>query len=189
MNAFEIQMLYNLRFANMLYFHGRAILLVRNPFSAILSMFRHVHFGFHSSSEMAVKEDILSVFNTEKVHLYFTHKFRNFAAKSILKWRKIIEDWIILGDVIVVHFEDLSDDKIREMKRILEFLHVSPDPHRLTCLKFSTVDIFKRKSKPLPRNPFSEDLSVNIRQHIDYVDSLLLELGHPGIPYNKYKIF
>ena len=173
----------------MLYYHGRAILLVRNPFSAILSMFRHLNFGFHSSSAIAIKEDILSVFKVENVDLYFTNKFQNLAAKSILKWRKIIEDWVILGDIIVVHYEDLQDDKMIEMKRILEFLGVEPDQRRLTCLKYSTVDIFKRRRKQMPGNPFSGNLSKTIRKHIDQMDKLLQEFGHPGIPYNKYSVF
>ena len=177
------------RFANMLYFHGRAILLIRNPFSAILSMFRHVNFGFHSSSHMAVREDISSIFNAERVNLYFTDKFRKFAAKSIKKWKNIIEDWVILGNIIVVHHEDVISDKMEQMQRILDFLEVDPEQQRLACLKFSNVDIFKRKSKPLQRNPFAGELSKRIRQHIDQVDTLLIEFGHPRIPYNKYKIF
>jgi len=177
------------RFANMLYFHGRAVLLIRNPFSAIISMFRHVHFGFHSSSDIAVKEDILNLFKPESVRVFFTRKFRKFASKSILKWRKIIEDWVILGDCLVVHFEDVQEDKLKEIIRIINFLEVNPDHQRLTCLQYSTVDIFKRKSKKMPRSPFSRQLSENIRKHIDQVDQLLQEFGHPGIPYNKYQIF
>ena len=126
---------------------------------------------------------------TWSVHLYFTQKFRKFAAKSILKWKNIIEDWVILGDVIVVHYEDIFSDKIKQMERILEFLQFQTDTRRLNCLRFSTVDIFKRKSNSLPGNPFSGSLSADIKKHIEQVDTLLLESGHPGIPYNKYKLF
>ena len=157
----------------MLYFHGRGILLIRNPFSAILSMFRHIHFGFHSSSDIALKEDILSVFSAENLNLYFTKKFRKFAAKSIQKWRNIIDDWVILGDVIIVHHEDFLSDKMEQMERILKFLRVEPDQQRLSCLKFSTVDMFRRKSRALPENPFSGTLSSTIRQHINQVNYLL----------------
>ena len=177
------------RFANMLYFHGRAILLIRNPFSAILSMFRHINFGFHSSSHIAFREDISSVFNTERVNLYFTEKFRKFAAKSIKKWKNIIKDWVILGNIIVVHHEDVINDKMEQMQRILDFLEVEPGKQRLACLELSNVDIFKRKSKALPSNPFAGELSKIIRQHIDQINSLLIEFGHPKIPFNKYKIF
>ena len=129
------------------------------------------------------------MFKQENVQLYFTQKFRNFATKSILKWRKIIEDWVILGDILVVHYEDVLQDKMKEIKRILKFLQVEPDERRMTCLKQSVVDMFKRKSKKISKSPFSSDLSDIIRQHIDHMDSLLHEFGHPGIPYNKYKIF
>ena len=35
----------------MLYFNGRSILLIRNPFKAIISFFVHVVFGTHSDTE------------------------------------------------------------------------------------------------------------------------------------------
>ena len=78
---------------------------------------------------------------------------------------------------------------MEQMQRILDFLEVEPGKQRLACLELSNVDIFKRKSKALPSNPFAGELSKIIRQHIDQINSLLIEFGHPKIPFNKYKIF
>ena len=74
-----------------------------------------------------MKEDILNVFKLENDDIYFTKKLQTFAANSVLKWRKIIEDWVILGDIIVVHFEDLVDDKMSDVSKMIEYLKVEPD--------------------------------------------------------------
>ena len=173
----------------MLYYHGRTILLIRNPFSAIISAFKHIHFGFHSFSSISVKENILNLFKPENNQIFFSQKFRNFAAKSILKWRKIIDDWVILGDTLVIHYEDVQEDKMREIRRLLRFLSVEPDKDRLACLQYSKVDIFKRKRSKLHTSPYTPELLLTIKSQIDQVDSLLIRFGHPGIPYNKYKLF
>ena len=178
-----------IRFANLLYYNGKAVLLIRNPFSAILSMFRHRHFGFHSTSNLALKEDILGVFYVEKTSLYFTEKFQKFANRAIEKWSTIIEDWVSLGDVVVVHHEDVLEDKIKEMRRILDFLRVKLEASRMNCLEFGNVDIFKRKSRSLPKSPFTRTLNKKIKNHIDRANDLLLKFKHPGIPYNKYKLY
>ena len=97
----------------------------------------------------------------------------------------MIEDWVILGNILVVHYEDVVEDKMKEMKRILEFLNVEPEEKRLSCLQKSNVNIFKRKQHKLNSNPFHGSLSKAIKFHIDYVNDLLLKLRHPTVPYIK----
>ena len=101
----------------------------------------------------------------------------------------MIEDWVILGYVLVVHYEDVVEDKMKEMKRILEFLDVEPEEKRLSCLQESNVNIFKRKSHKLNSNPYQGPLSKVIKFHIDDVNDMLLKFNHPPVPYSKYTSF
>ena len=48
------------------------------------------------------------------------------------------------------------EDKMKEMKRILEFLNVEPEEKRLSCLQKSNVNIFKRKHHKLNSNPINK---------------------------------
>ena len=49
--------------------------------------------------------------------------------------RKIIEDWVFIGDVLVVHFEDVVSDRMREVERILEYQKIDKNEDKLTCIK------------------------------------------------------
>ena len=40
------------RWESLLYFHGRVVFVLRNPFASILSFFRHLTEGVHSNTEL-----------------------------------------------------------------------------------------------------------------------------------------
>ena len=49
----------------MLYFNGRSILLIRNPFKAIISSFVHLVFGTYSDSEFGIIAKEKAIFRKE----------------------------------------------------------------------------------------------------------------------------
>jgi hypothetical protein len=93
----------------------------------------------------------------------------------------IIEHWIILGEVLVVHFEDVVDDKVYEVERVLGFLHTALDKRRMECMKNASLDFYRRRSKIMQQNIFSEQISSSFKKNIDVVNDFLLQFG--GIPY------
>ena len=159
--------------------------MIRNPFKAILSWFRHHEVGPHSTSEISSLA-YKSRERSEDQSIFYTEKFEKFALENIDKWRTLVEDWVILGDVIVVHFETVISDRIGQLERILKFLNLKKNDQRLECLKYCNVDMYKRKSKKLEKSPFSEELRAKINDKINKVNRLLLKYGHAGIPYDKY---
>ena len=106
----------------MVHFNGKGILLIRNPFKAILSAFRHIHFGAHSDSEIKTRINVLGALQSkqDKNKKINVEHFEMYALSHIKLWREIIEHWITLGEVLVVHFEDVVDDKRRPLKPSLE---------------------------------------------------------------------
>ena len=114
--------------------------------------------------------------------------FEKFALSHIKLWREIIEHWVKLGEVFVVHFEDVVDDKVYEVERVLGFLHTALDKRRIECMKYASLDFYRRRSKMMKQNLFSEQLSSIFKKNIDIVNDLLAQFGHRGIPYAKYKL-
>ena len=174
----------------MLHFNGKGILLIRNPFKAILSAFRHIHFGTHSDSEIKTRINVLGALQSKQDEnkMINVKGFEKFALSHIKLWREIIEHWIKLGEVLVVHFEDVVDDKVYEVERVLGFLHTALDKRRIECMKYASLDFYRRRSKMMKQNLFSEQLSSIFKKNIDIVNDLLVQFGHRGIPYAKYKL-
>ena len=86
------------RFVNIVHFNGKGILLIRNPFKAILSAFRHIHFGAHSDSEIKTRMIVLGALQSkqdENKRINVEH-FEKFGLSHIKLWREIIEHWIKL---------------------------------------------------------------------------------------------
>ena len=76
-----------------------------NPFQAILSWYRDNTVGFHSHSDMALLARQHS--SQEDTSIFSSKQFERFTMENIVVWRKIIEDWVIVGDFLVVHFENV----------------------------------------------------------------------------------
>ena len=101
------------RFNNLVYFNGRGILLIRNPFKALISYFRHLIVGFHSGSNVL---NATTRRRREHIGVFYTEEFEVFAYNHVEKWRQIVEDWVTVGNVHVVHFEHVLEDKIGEVE-------------------------------------------------------------------------
>ena len=114
--------------------------------------------------------------------------FETFALRHINLWREIIEHWITLGEVLVVHFEDVVDDKVFEVERVLGFLNTALDKRRMECMKYASLDFYRLRSKMVEQNLYAEKLSSMFKKNIHIANDLLLQFGHRGIPYAKYKL-
>ena len=161
--------------------------MIINPFQSILSWFKHNDVGIHSHSEISE----LSYKHKEKKEdpsIFYTKQFERFALENIEIWRKMIEDWVIIGDILVVHFEDVVRHRMREIERILDFLKIEKNEDKQACLKYCNVDMYKRKPMKLERSPYTAKLRSIIYDSVKKVDSILVEFGHSGIPYSKYTV-
>ena len=165
--------------------------MIRNPFQALVSYYRNRVLGFHSQAVLTSnqREENIGVSanqRRENIGVFYTPEFEEFAYKHVKKWRLVVEDWVKTGDVHVVHFENVLDDKIGELEKMLSFLNLKPDKDRLDCLLQADVNIFKRKSSKLVHSPYSAELARTIQANIETVDRVLVRYGHTGIPHHKY---
>ena len=100
--------------------------------------------------------------------------------------RTVIEDWIRLGNIHVVHFENVLSHRVRELRRILKFLDIKIDQRRMSCVEFCENDMFKRNKDNQTSLQFTEMIKTEIEKNIHFVDQLLGKYGHDRIPFELY---
>ena len=118
----------------------------------------------------------------EEKKAFNVKEFEKFAVIHIKVWREIIENWIKLGEVLVIHFEEVVDDKVAEVERMLIYLNFDKDKRRMECMKYADLNFYRRNSPKLRQNPYTEQLSNIIKNNIDIVNNILVQFGH------KYKL-
>ena len=92
--------------------------------------------------------------------------------------------------LLVVHYEQIRKDPMKEVKKIINFLNIEEDPGRLKCLLKYQNGFFKRKSKPkLSEIPFSRSLRAGIDKIIRSVNLVLVKNGHSSLPTESYNYF
>ena len=100
----------------------------------------------------------------------------------------MIEDWVVLGNVTVVHFENVLTNKTGEIIRIMEFLELNIDADRIQCGAHYSFDMYQRIHQSLETSPFTDKIRRIVNQSILSVDRTLTQYGHTGIPFDKYSI-
>ncbi|XP_068231867.1 uncharacterized protein [Palaemon carinicauda] len=161
-------------------FNKSAILLLRNPYRAILSFHNYLfagHTGFAPITNYRRKD--WSLF----VHLQ---------AKS---WLELAVNWTVMTQpdaFTVLHYETLKKDPVPSLKRAIESRNLLWDPRRMDCLQRAhSYKIFKRKEEFIPEN--LEIFSAKDRDKIDrairYVDYLLRKKGKESLPLHLYEFY
>merc|ERR1712130_465692 len=116
--------------------------------------------------------------STNKADVFFSNQFEEFAKSSLVQWKNTVMDWVVLGKVLVIHYEKVLENPIKEIRKIMLFLDMKADKRRLECLKYTSLDLFRRKKEPLPRSPYPSDLNDMFERTIEDVDKLLVHHGH-----------
>ena len=112
-----------------------------------------------------------------------------FTLKSLYIWRTTIEDWITLGKVHIVHYENVLEKRIVELRKILNFLDIPIQNWRLNCVKYCNVDMYLRKNGTTPeKSPYSRFLKNHIWKNIFEVNDMLIRNGHEQLPLDKYTV-
>ena len=120
--------------------------------------------------------------------LHFSKNFERFVLQNIISWRTSIEDWVVLGNVTVIHFENVLTNKTREIIKVLKFLELNMDSDRLHCMAFYNFDMYQRKHQSLEKSPFTDKIRRIVNDSILSVDRILTQYGHAGIPFENYSI-
>ncbi|XP_071536183.1 LOW QUALITY PROTEIN: uncharacterized protein [Panulirus ornatus] len=158
-------------------FNGTGILLIRNPYRAILS-YHNFLFGGHTGYA--------------PVSNYRRKDWNAFLHVQTRYWLEMAINWTTQTKALhVLHYEHLKEDPVTHLSHVLDFYGLPRNPRRLQCLKEHEDRNFKRREEFIPSN--LEIFSVAIRDKIDravrYVDYLLRQRRHPPLPLHLYEFY
>ncbi|ELK03914.1 WSC domain-containing protein 2 [Pteropus alecto] len=150
-----------------------AILLIRNPYKALMAEFNRKyggHIGFAAHAHWKGKE--------------WPEFVRNYAPW----WATHTLDWLKFGKkVLVVHFEDLKQDLFVQLGRMVGLLGVAVREDRLLCVESQKDGNFKRSGlRKLEYDPYTADMQKTISAYIKMVDAALKGRNLTGVPDDYY---
>jgi hypothetical protein len=141
----------------------KAILLVREPFSALRAEFNRLsggHIG-HASSD--------------KYKRHGGRYWRTFVAEKAAKWQQLHEAWwrgFDKSSMLVIRYEDLVADVAGQLRRVLDFLG-QRDEAGEQCAVSRKEGIYKRKPFHLDFDVFDANMRADIRRRMSQVYPML----------------
>ncbi|XP_071809551.1 sialate:O-sulfotransferase 2-like isoform X1 [Asterias amurensis] len=162
-----------------------AVLLLRNPYSAIVA--RRLMKGKKTHDEV--------------IKQFQTPEWTKFAKEQTAQWKTMALQWISHSKRIhVAHYEDLQQHTSEELTKIVQFLNVPVDKQRVLCAvqenpphKATGIVIgdHGRKSREyLTEDPFPIDVRKLIDDSIKDVNSTLIKYNLTSFPMDySVKIF
>ncbi|CAL4168110.1 unnamed protein product, partial [Meganyctiphanes norvegica] len=137
--------------------HVPTILLIRNPAKSILS--------FWNFKKAPMKN---KYFFSADNRTYASQEFRGFVKKNIKVWRQVTESRLLWSrQLLVVLYEELQQNPVIQVRRILNFLGLQEDPDRMACLSKFIDGKAKGTNKEV--SPFSEKEKVYFREAIEAI--------------------
>ncbi|XP_055511380.1 LOW QUALITY PROTEIN: WSC domain-containing protein 2-like [Leucoraja erinacea] len=146
-----------------------AILLVRNPYKALMAEFNRKyggHIGFASEAHWKGRE--------------WPEFVRNYAPW----WASHTLDWLRYGRrVLVVHYEDLKHDLFNQLKKMVTTLGLAVSDDRLLCVESQKDGNFKRSGlRKLEYDPYTPEMRKVIGVLVKTVDVALKLRNLTGVP-------
>lgn len=160
-------------------FKGRAILILRNPYDAILSTHNFMYSGHHGRAP---------------ARNFARSDWEKYVTVQTGKWLDMATNWTIHSTsqkVLVVHYENVKHDLIHEMRRILTFFHLPIDEDRLQCLAENKDGLFQREPSKTPEVvPFKMEMRKEMDRLIDHVNQkILIQRGFDPMPLDLYNFY
>ena len=159
---------------------GRAVVLIRNPYEALISFWNHDRSDTYDSAQ---DTGIHNLGDTLMSKL-----FRDFVKVEIGLWEEIYVDFLSYGThIMAVHYELFKLDPMKGLKQIHQFLGVPINPERMQCIEERPSTKYKRKHQSYT-NPYDKDLTALVEASITKVQKLLLKRNLEPLPLPLYKL-
>ncbi|KAH0625643.1 hypothetical protein JD844_015235 [Phrynosoma platyrhinos] len=169
-----------------------AILLIRNPYKALMAEFNRKyggHIGFASHAHWKGKGDEKGIRNqTGQDPVWNCEKPPVSRENYAPWWATHTLDWLKYGKrVLVVHFEDLKHDLFIQLKRMVSLLGITVLEDRLLCVEGQKDGNFKRSGlRKLEYDPYTPEMRKMINSYIKTVDTALKLRNLTGVPEDYY---
>ncbi|XP_065348218.1 sialate:O-sulfotransferase 2-like [Cloeon dipterum] len=165
--------------AELTLFKGRGVLLLRNPYEAIIS-YRNYLYGGHTG---------FAPYDS-----FRGPEWEQFAIRLTEIWRELAATWIVYSrDAMVLHYELMKNEPITHLKGILHFLKFPVDNQRLMCVVSHIDGPFRRPSTQQLmfeiKDPYPDKVHHVLDAAIDQVNALLRQKGWQQMPTHLYKFY
>ncbi|KAL8199239.1 UNVERIFIED_CONTAM: WSC domain-containing protein 1 [Gekko kuhli] len=99
-------------------------------------------------------------------------------------WASHVLDWLKYGrHILVVHYEDLKQNLVSQLQKMVAFLNVSVTEDRLLCVENNRDGNFKRSgARQKGFEPFTKEMKDLINKYIVIVDKALRDRNFTGLP-------
>nr|XP_039272146.1 WSC domain-containing protein 1-like isoform X2 [Styela clava] len=158
-----------------------AVLLLRNPYDATLAEYARSH---SHNNHIAIIDP----------KIYMSEAFKNSAGIMAQKWLYHVKTvFQTIPSVMIVYYEDLVKNPIVELRRIINYLPSKIVPRdekleqRLMCMILDLKGNFKRGSKGITSNPYTDELKTIYDQTINTLDKFLKERNMTGLPFSYFQ--
>ena len=154
----------------------RAVLIVRDPFLSFISWKK-----YDKTHSMLNEGDMAELFHGpvwSDFVIYYAHV-----------WYELYARWLqSTDDVHIIHYHRLTRDTMTELKKLLLFLEVEPDPARLECLRRNLEGrVHNRKHGVVPNHAtYPIRLRAEVWSHIHQLNWLLKDRGLEPLPLESY---
>jgi len=155
-----------------------AILLIRNPFAAIMGH-RNLDQGGHTG--LAKPED------------FSGEGWDSFVKIKTESWLNFYSDWLETSqpeNILVIHYENIKINLRHSLRRILDFLSLEEDEGRLRCTVEHNTGLFKRDhQKATIDDPYTEEQKHLVKDNINKLNARLKQRGKETLPTHLYNYF
>jgi len=156
-----------------------AILIIRNPFKALIA---YRHFG--SGGQLGFASD----------DKFMGPKWYSYTRSNSEAWLNFYTDWLEnnnLDNILVLHYENLKENLEKALVQMGDFLPVNIDSGRLKCLMKFNKGHFKRdnKKKKMIKNLFTNEQKLDIKKKIHYLNNVLKKVQKEQIPLELYEYY
>lgn len=155
-----------------------AVLLVRDPFRAIIAM-RHLNI---TNSMVSAVDNVT----------FFGPDWRRYVDDQSRYWFELTDEWADgPRHTLLVSYERLVAETAGELRRMLRFLGVTPVPERLSCTMRHTEGLFHNKQHPVVPNAevFDAALRRRVWSRIRLLDDTLASRGYQRLPLSSYAFY
>ncbi|XP_054760610.2 sialate:O-sulfotransferase 1-like [Lytechinus pictus] len=144
-----------------------AILLVRNPYRALVSEFNRRKAGKTGHAP-------IYKFQTEEWHRYVRRFSRSWIGLPEHLISSCHSPRNVCKSMIIVYYEQLKLHIADEMRRILDYLNVSIDEERLACTIANAEGKFHRQTSNTSLDPFTQEertmIDGYVKSYLDLID-------------------
>ena len=102
---------------------------------------------------------------------------------------EVISDWLQFSvDIHCIYYEELTDDPLAEMRKLLKYLHLPVNEERLQCIDKHSSGSFHRVHHQ-SEDPWSPELHQVFDDTIDEANKMLIQKTGRALPLSNYQYY